>query len=129
MEQKPGPSAGLCRFNMGLRSIGQKLAPSKRVKIRLPEKKALSFYHSPQWVALVETIKVERGRRCEDPDHDRSLPRGGHSVRIIGDHIIELRDGGAPLDKNNVMLRCATCHGRKTSVERTKRRGEGEANL
>ena len=29
-----------------------------------------------------------------------------------GDHIKERRDGGADFDPGNVMIRCATCHGR-----------------
>jgi 5-methylcytosine-specific restriction enzyme A len=36
-------------------------------------------------------------------------------VRIFGDHIIELKDGGAPLDPSNIMLLCPTCHARKTA--------------
>jgi 5-methylcytosine-specific restriction protein A len=27
-------------------------------------------------------------------------------MRLFGDHIVELRDGGAPLDKRNLTLRC-----------------------
>lgn len=107
---------------MVLHSIGRKLQPSTRFRLKLPEKKADPFYQSAPWVALMQSITAERGRRCEDPDHDRSLPRGGRNLRIYGDHIVELRDGGAALDPQNVMLRCPTCHGRKTSAERAKRR-------
>jgi 5-methylcytosine-specific restriction endonuclease McrA len=42
-------------------------------------------------------------------------------MRVYGDHIIELQDGGALLDPSNVALRCAPCHGRKTVLERDKR--------
>jgi len=37
------------------------------------------------------------------------------------DHIIELKDGGAPLDERNVQALCRTCHGKKTSIEKQKR--------
>lgn len=107
---------------MVLHSIGRKLQPSTRFRLKLPEKKALPFYQSPEWVALMQSITAERGRRCEDPEHDRSLPRGGRNIRIYGDHVIEIRDGGPSLDKANILLRCATCHGRKTVKERAKRR-------
>jgi len=30
-------------------------------------------------------------------------------MRVFGDHMVELQDGGAPLDKTNVMLRCGSC--------------------
>ena len=42
-------------------------------------------------------------------------------MRVFGDHIIELKDGGALLDGRNVMLRCGSCHTRKTFEERAKR--------
>jgi hypothetical protein len=64
-------------------------------------------------------IIAERGRRCEDTDHDPSRPRIG--VRLFGDHIRELQDGGAALDKRNVLLRCGACHTRKTARARAAR--------
>lgn len=83
-----------------------------------PRKVAESFYLSPEWRALVDDIIRERGRRCEDSACE--TPNGPWS-RIIGDHIIERRDGGAPLDKRNVLLRCQACHARKTARERARR--------
>jgi hypothetical protein len=40
---------------------------------------------------------------------------------VFGDHIVELRDGGAPLDPANVLLRCGRCHTTKTVAERARR--------
>jgi len=40
---------------------------------------------------------------------------------LFGDHIRELSDGGAPLDRANILLRGAACHGRKTAAERKRR--------
>lgn len=77
------------------------------------------FYLSPAWSRLMAEIKAERGARCEDPEHDPQKPRIG--VRIFGDHVIEMKDGGASLDKANVLLRCGACHTRKTIAERAKR--------
>jgi 5-methylcytosine-specific restriction enzyme A len=79
-----------------------------------------AFYLSPEWRALVAEIIRERGARCEDPAC-RFPSRTG--VRVFGDHIVELQDGGAPLNKANVMLRCGSCHTRKTNVERARRMG------
>ena len=103
-----------------LRTIGRKLDPPRRVKVRPAPKVADPFY-SAEWRALVEAIIATRGRRCEDPTHDAALPRDG--IRIFGDHIRELRDGGAPLDPANVMLRCGACHARKTVTARAQRYG------
>lgn len=83
-------------------------------------KRADSFYSSPQWRTFRDTLIRERGWRCEDPNC--STPRGPWT-QIYGDHIIEIVDGGAKLDRRNVLLRCGVCHGRKTRDERAKRAG------
>jgi 5-methylcytosine-specific restriction protein A len=106
-----------------LRSIGQKLGPPRSVKVKPKEKRAESFYLSPEWRALMDTIIAERfgdraHAKCEDPEC-RTPYRIG--IRIFGDHIIERKDGGAPLDKRNILCRCGSCHTRKTMSERAKR--------
>ena len=104
-----------------LRTIGQKLRPSSRPgPIVVREKHADKFYLSAKWKALMRSIIKERGRRCEDPEHDLSKPREG--IRLYGDHIIEIKDGGALLDRRNVLLRCPWCNGRKTAQARADRR-------
>lgn len=102
---------------MSLKIIGRKLAPPRRVKLRAPVKVVDDFYNSPEWRALIAGIIQHRGRHCEDPRHDRSKPNG----RVFGDHIIELRDGGRPLDPSNILLRCGCCHTRKTAAARANR--------
>jgi 5-methylcytosine-specific restriction protein A len=54
-----------------------------------------------------------RGRQCQDC--------GRSNCRLFGDHIVELQDGGDPLDEANVLLRCGSCHTRKTSAARAER--------
>lgn len=71
------------------------------------------FYLSKEWRDLIDSIKRERGDKCE------RCPR--HHVRLFGDHIVELRDGGAPLDRTNVMLLCGSCHTAKTAKARAER--------
>lgn len=96
---------------MALRSIGSRigaLAPMVRV---LP-KQAERFYTSAPWRALVASIKRERGAFCQ---------RCGAGGRIIGDHVIERKDGGADLDAANVELLCTPCHARKTARARAQR--------
>lgn len=83
-----------------------------------PAKTANQFYLTPEWRALVAEIIRERGARCEDPQCQYP---GRNGIRLFGDHIIELQDGGAPLDKTNVMLRCGSCHTRKTNAVRAQR--------
>ena len=108
---------------MKLRTIGHKLKPSERVKIRQPEKRVDSFYHSQEWRALIDGIIRQRGRQCQDAQHDSSKPRTGR--RIFGDHIIELKDGGKPFDPANILLRCGSCHTKKTLIQRAERHHGG----
>lgn len=70
------------------------------------------FYGSSAWKALLREIIAARGRRCENRDCE--TPNRGTGLRIYGDHIRELRDGGAPLDPANIKLLCASCHRIKT---------------
>jgi 5-methylcytosine-specific restriction protein A len=106
-----------------LRSIGQKLGPPRSVKVKQAPKVVQSFYLSPEWRALMDQIITERfgsreRARCEDLECKNPQRIG---IRVFGDHIKELKDGGARLDKRNVLCRCGSCHSRKTMAERTKR--------
>lgn len=94
-------------------------APGSRVatmgsRVTVPLKRADSFYASPEWRALVRQLKRDRGGWCE---------RCGSSHRVAGDHIVEIKDGGAALDPANVELLCQSCHNRKTAAARAKRAG------
>ncbi|MGE4044475.1 MAG: HNH endonuclease [Acetobacteraceae bacterium] len=102
--------------DLRMRTLRHKLTPPRREKLAAPTKRAAPFYSSPEWVSLMREIKAERGDRCEDPEHNPARPRAGG--RIFGDHIQELKDGGAPLDKANILLRCGSCHTRKTAAAR-----------
>jgi 5-methylcytosine-specific restriction protein A len=78
-----------------------------------PPKLVEPFYTSRAWLELMAGIKRERGERCQDCGRGR--------CRIFGDHIVELKDGGAKLDPRNVRLRCGSCHTLKTNAQRAKR--------
>ncbi|WP_299133542.1 HNH endonuclease signature motif containing protein [uncultured Amaricoccus sp.] len=79
-------------------------------------KLADGFYRSPEWRGLAAAVKRERGARCQ---------RCGSGHRVIADHVIELRDGGAPLDASNLELLCQACHNAKTATARARRSGLG----
>jgi len=75
------------------------------------------FYQSREWQAFRAAVIRERGLRCEDKEH----PPGQPITRLDLDHIVELSDGGAPLDRRNVILRCRSCHVRKTNQVKADR--------
>ena len=76
------------------------------------------LYVSTEWRNLVASLITARGRRCQQCGR---TGEGGKPVRIFGDHINELRDGGAPFDPRNVQLLCGSCHTTKTLAERARR--------
>ena len=80
-------------------------------------KKAEPFYLSRAWLGLVARLKVERGGCCV------RCGAGGRGVRIIGDHIVERRHGGADLDPANIQLLCLACHNVKTADAKAARVG------
>lgn len=85
-------------------------------RVKTAPKVALPFYHSREWIALVRRIKEERGNWCQ---------RCGRGGRIIGDHIREIKDGGALLDPENVELLCMAHHAEKTALAAARRVGRG----
>jgi len=82
-------------------------------------KATLEFYGSAAWKRLIRDIIARRGRQCEDPAC--KTPNRGRGKRVYGDHIVELKDGGAPLDAGNILLRCAACHSLKTHKAKQQR--------
>jgi len=80
---------------------------------RTAPKVAESFYRSTEWRKLLASIIKARGRQCE--------ACGSIDGRLIGDHIVERKDGGAELDPSNVQLLCLPCHNKKTAREKAKR--------
>jgi 5-methylcytosine-specific restriction enzyme A len=80
---------------------------------KVPVKRADPFYLTPAWRSLMTDIIKQRGRQCQEC--------GRINCRIFGDHIIELKDGGAELDPANIKLLCGMCHSRKTAARRADR--------
>jgi 5-methylcytosine-specific restriction enzyme A len=105
---------------MMMRVFPAKVRVFNTSKLKPAPKRVDPFYLTPEWRALMDAIIKHRGRRCQDPDHNPSRPRD--QSRIFGDHIIELKDGGDMFDPSNILLRCGSCHTRKTAAERAKRR-------
>lgn len=97
-----------------LKALGSRVG-SMPGKVQAAPKVAEGFYSSPAWRGLVADIKRARGARCQ---------RAGCSTpthRIIADHIVERKDGGADLDANNIELLCFGHHQEKTARARAAR--------
>ncbi|GBQ95438.1 HNH endonuclease signature motif containing protein [Asaia lannensis] len=79
-------------------------------------KQTKTIYLSPEWRGLMSRLLARRGQGCE--------ACGRTGCRIFGDHIHELKDGGAPLDPGNIRLLCGSCHSTKTARVRAIRTRE-----
>ena len=110
------------RKHVKLRTQPDRVKAIDTRRVPPPPKTADPFYNSPEWRSLMAEIIAERGRICEDPHCDGKTHSTG--MRVFGDHIIELRDGGAALDKRNVRLLCGAAHTRKTAAARASRLAE-----
>ena len=67
------------------------------------------IYNSAAW-DRVRKLKLSRTPLCEE------CTRTGRIVTAdTVDHVVALKDGGAPFDLENLRSMCATCHNRKTS--------------
>jgi 5-methylcytosine-specific restriction endonuclease McrA len=104
-----------------LRTVGPRVKAVDARKVKPQPRTTDPFYLSPEWRALVADLIRTRGRRCQNPTCNRTHGSDGLPIRLIGDHIVERRDGGADLDPRNVQLLCWPCHNRKTVEARRKR--------
>jgi 5-methylcytosine-specific restriction endonuclease McrA len=104
-----------------MKVVGNRLKTVDTRTCKPPPKEVDNLYASMEWRQLVAAVIRARGRRCEECGKTHGAD--GAPIRIYGDHIKELRDGGAPLDPRNVQLLCGSCHGKKTHRERAKRMG------
>ena len=100
---------------MGLQALQPRVGLADLRTAALSPKVADTFYSSPAWIALRNQVRREAGGRCQAPGCGRA------ERRMFVDHIVELNDGGAPLERRNVWLLCASHHSLKTVAERAKR--------
>ena len=85
---------------------------------RLPPKTSEPIYQTAEYATWRAAVISRAGGRCQDQRCAFPHRRGN---RLFADHVIELKDGGAPFDVNNGLARCGSCHTRKTAEERAKR--------
>ena len=100
---------------MGLRALQPRVGLANLRTAALPPKVADRFYSSSAWIALRDRVRREAGGRCQAPGCGRA------ERRMFVDHIVELKDGGAPLERLNCELLCNSHHVLKSNVERAKR--------
>ena len=79
-------------------------------------KRVSPFYQSREWIAL-------RERRKRDADYAQAKARALPGERVILDHVVEIKDGGAKLDPANTQWLTFTEHQAKTEGAKRARAG------
>ena len=114
MTRKPPPRLGKLTPKLKAAEFRTVLPKPRTFANRIAADPLLGFYQTPEWRALRSAVIKERGPICE---------KCGAGGRIYVDHIQELRDGGAPLDRSNLMCLCSSCHVIKSGQARARRFG------
>ncbi|MFZ2995939.1 hypothetical protein [Sphingobium sp.] len=96
-----------------LKALGSRVG-SMPAKVKAAPKVAEGFYSSPAWRALVADRK-------RDPDYHLALQRAKPGERMILDHKVERKDGGADLDPANTEWLTFSEHQSKTAKARAAR--------
>ncbi len=95
-----------------LRTMAPRLATLDTSIVKAEPKRSDPHYSSAEHLAWRAAVIRRAGFQCE-----KCTARG----KLYADHIVELRDGGAALDPRNGRALCASCHTKKTNLERVKR--------
>lgn len=73
--------------------------------------------HRPARVTGARWLKLKRAKLRESPVCEMC----NHRLAVEVDHIVEIQDGGDPLDWYNLQSLCKRCHTDKTNARRTVR--------
>lgn len=84
-------------------------------RVRPAPKQVEPIYKSAQYQAWRAAVIARASGRCQRPGCGRA------ERRMFADHIVELRDGGAPFDVGNGQCLCGSCHTAKTVAARAAR--------
>ena len=99
---------------MKLRQARSKLRPAAPLLRIAPTDggRNASYYQAAEHKAWAAAVKQRDGWRCV---------RCGGRKRLTADHVVEIEDGGAPLDLLNGQTLCQACHNAKTAAGRHSR--------
>jgi 5-methylcytosine-specific restriction enzyme A len=87
----------------------------------LPRRQMDPVYSTPEFQRWRAQVVARAGGQCEAIDNGYRCSKARPEHRMYADHIIELRDGGAPFDLNNGRCLCASHHAIKTVATRANR--------
>jgi 5-methylcytosine-specific restriction enzyme A len=91
--------------------------PSREFKPRSVET------NSAEHIRWRDVVMQRAGWRCQAIENGQRCSRRSPPDRLFADHVVELSDGGAPLDPANGQALCGSHHTAKTGAARARRMG------
>lgn len=88
-------------------------------RVKPKEKQADAHYLTAEHRAWREEVLKRAMFCCQHP----GCVETAFTCTLIADHIVEIKDGGAPLDPENGQALCLPHHNVKTIAERARRAG------
>src|SRR5215470_3184794 len=79
------------------------------------------LYATPEFRAWRAKVVARAGGRCEVVTHGYRCTKAQPIHRLFADHVIEVKDGGAPFDVANGQCLCGPHHLMKTAQARRNR--------
>ena len=104
-----------------LRTLTPLVRTTNTSTTRLPPRLIDPVYSTPEFQRWRAHVVARAGGQCEAIDQGFRCSKAKPEHRLYADHIIELRDGGAPFDLTNGQCLCASHHELKTIAARTRR--------
>jgi 5-methylcytosine-specific restriction protein A len=98
-----------------LTNLRPRLSTGDTRRLTPPPKQVDQHYSTSEHRAWRAEVIRRSGGHCQWPGCQRA------GVRLFADHVIEIKDGGAPLDVANGQALCGGHHTAKTMRERAKR--------
>ena len=84
-------------------------------------KKRDPLYATPEFRTWRAKVVARAGGRCEAVTHGHRCSKAQPIHRMFADHVIEVKDGGAPFDVANGQCLCGPHHLMKTARSRRER--------
>ncbi len=107
---------------MALSLLKTGIASLSHRRVALPPKTVAPIYQSAEFRAWRQAVIDRAGGRCEAMIGDKRCWKAAPRNRMFADHIVELREGGAPFDVENGQCLCGAHHTAKTAAARAARR-------
>lgn len=108
---KPCAYPGCPKLTAGTYCEEHKKLRDKEYNIYGRDEFSKKFYKSREWVAL------RKRKLAEQPFCEECLKVGKVTKATTVDHIVPIKQGGAPLSLTNLQCLCWSCHSQKSATE------------